>query len=183
MKPNHWSPFQPLWVNPSLAHIRLVPGPQVWARFGIQRLKDIMHTGMLLPFKDLLASFRLQRWMYFRYLQKQHAVRSQFPDLSMFATDKIEGLLAQESLTKPSSALYVTLLRVKSPKMDRLWEQWQADIPTLDREACFEDSSKLVIASRDKLIQTKFLHSVFLTPQNLHRIYPQRSYDRGHLLP
>lgn len=62
--------------------------------------------------------------------------------------------------------------------MDMLWEKWQADIPSLDRETweeCFEDNSKLVISSRDKLLQTKFMHRIYYTPQRLHKIYPHRS--------
>lgn len=38
-----------------------------------------------------------------------------------------------------------------------------------DWEDCVEDSSTLVISSRDKLIQTKFLHRVYYTPQSLYR--------------
>lgn len=55
-----------------------------------------------------------------------------------------------------------------------------ADIPTLDRESCeesFEESFKLVMSSRDKLIQAKFFHRTYPTPQRLHRIYPERSPD------
>lgn len=77
-------------------------------------------------------------------------------------TNPIEDLLAQESLSKLLSALYLALLSVQSSKMDSLWKQWHADIHALDRETweeCFEDSYRMVIASKDQLTQTKFLRA------------------------
>lgn len=41
----------------------------------------------------------------------------------MLEADPIEHFLAQESLTESLSALYLALLSVQSPKMDRLWDQ------------------------------------------------------------
>lgn len=84
------------------------------------------------------------------------------------------------SLAKPLSALYLDLISVDSPKMEHLWAQWRADLPDLDIEdwkGCLEDSVKLLISTRDKLIQIHFLHRVYYMPQRLHRIYPQRSPD------
>lgn len=60
--------------------------------------------------------------------------------------------------------------------MGKLWEYWKGDIPSLDKEDwkdCLEQGPKLVIASRDKLIQVKFLHWVYYTPERLHRIFPE----------
>lgn len=64
----------------------------------------------------------------------------------------IEERLAQESQTKPCSSLYLALLSLDSPKMERLWEAWKVDIFSLDREDwedCFKNVSKLVISSRE----------------------------------
>lgn len=119
----------------------------------------------------------------FSQLPAMTCCRAQFPRPVALAMDPIEELLAQESLTKPLSSLYLSLLSLESPKMERLWEAWKADIPSLEREDwedCFEDSSKLVISSRDKLMQIKFLHRINYTPQRLHRIYPQRDLMCGH---
>lgn len=44
---------QPFWGNPNLPHFRSMPDPQVWARFGIKTLRDIMPTGILLTFSQL----------------------------------------------------------------------------------------------------------------------------------
>lgn len=57
--------------------------------------------------------------------------------------------------------------------MHVLWDKWRADIPSLDRETweeCFNNSSQLVISSRDKLIQTKFLHRIYFTPQTAQNL-------------
>lgn len=83
----------------------------------------------------------------------------------------IEKLLAQELLSKPLSALYLVLLSV-DPKMERLWDLWKADLPKpwLGGLSWRYQGTKLLISSREKLIQIKFL-------QRLHRIYPQRSQE------
>lgn len=57
-KQNAWSPFQPLWGNPSLPHFT-IPDPQVWTKYGLKALRDIMPTGMLLTYKDLSTKFNL----------------------------------------------------------------------------------------------------------------------------
>lgn len=90
--------------------------------------------------------------------------------------DPIEELLAQEQLQKPLSALYLDLLRIDSTKVDRLWDQRKTDIPDLDREDmhdCMADSTALLISSKEGLIQVKFLHRVYYTPQRRHKVYPQ----------
>lgn len=115
--------------------------------------------------------------MYFRYHQLRHAARAQFPGPIVLSMDPIEELLAQESLSKPLSSLYMSLLSLDSPRLESLWEAWRTDIPTLEREDwndCFEDGFGLVISSRNKVIQAKLLHRVYYTPQRLHRRYPLR---------
>lgn len=92
--------------------------------------------------------------MIFRYYQLRHAARAQFPLSISLKADPIEVILAQETLKKTLSTLYLALLGVDSPKMNALWEKCQTDIPSLDREAweeCFEAGSRLVVSSRDKL--------------------------------
>lgn len=61
--------------------------------------------------------------------------------------------------------------------MDRLWEVWKLDTPTLEKEDwvdCLKRGPKLVVSTGDKLIQIKFLHRVYFTPMRLSRIYPDR---------
>lgn len=136
-----------------------------------------MPMGRLLSFRDISSKFQLPRWMFFLYPQLRHAARAQFSQPPIMAMDPIEEHLAQGSLPKPLSSLYLALLSLDTSKMDSSWEAWKEDIPSLDRENwedCFESSSKLVISSRDKLIQTKFLHRVYYNPQRLQRFYSQR---------
>lgn len=108
--------------------------------------------------------------MFFRYLQLRHAARAQFPTRPLLHLDPVETVLSQEDLRKPLSVLYGTLLRTDSPKIEKLWDNWRTGIPSLDRED-WEDSleqcPKLVISSRDKLIQIKLIHRVYHTPVRL----------------
>lgn len=89
--------------------------------------------------------------MYFQYLQLRHAARAQFLASPSLGMDPIEELLAQEQLLKPLSAPYLALLRVESPKMDRLWDKWKTDFPNFDRKDCLEDNTRLLITSKKKV--------------------------------
>lgn len=129
-----WSPVQPLWGNPNLPHFRSIPDPPVWARFGIKTLRDIMPTGTLMSFSQLTRKYGLPGWMFFHYAQLRHAARAQFPTPPVLQLDPVENLLSCVDLKKPLLALYGILLPIDSLKMDRLWEQWKADIPALERE-------------------------------------------------
>lgn len=87
-------------------------------------------------------------WMQFHYSQLHHSARVQFYQLLL-----LQELLAPGGLDKPFSALYGVLLGVNSPKVDRLWEIWKINIPSLNKEDwedCLERGLKLVISSRDK---------------------------------
>lgn len=59
--------------------------------------------------------------------------------------DPIKELLAQDSLAKHLSALHFSLLSIDSPKMERLWEQWRADLPDLNREGIGRHVSRTVL--------------------------------------
>lgn len=76
-------------------------------------------------------------------------------------TGPIEEMLSLGDLDKPLSSLYGALLCTHLPRMGKLWDYLRGDIPSLNREdweASLEQGPKLVISSRDKLIQVKFLH-------------------------
>lgn len=136
-----------------------------------------MPNGVLMSFALMSRTYGLPGWMFFRYAQLCHAARAQFPVPPHLQLDPLEDLLSSSDLEKPLSALYNTLLPREIPKMDRLWNAWKSDIPTLDREdweACLEHGPKLVISAGDKLTQTKFLHRVYFTPAILSKIYPDR---------
>lgn len=132
-----------------------IPDPQLWAEYGIQTLGDIITADRLLSLTELRARFHLPEWMTFRYFQLHHAIRAQFPTITKLDMDPIEGRPALEWLSKPLSTLYIDLLSCNSPRMERLWEKWKADMPDLDREDwddCLGESAQTLISSRDRLI-------------------------------
>lgn len=90
--------------------------------------------------------------------------------------DPIEQILSPGALDKPLSTLYGALLCTNSAKLEKLWEYWQVDVLSLDRQSWeegLEQAPKLVISSRDKLTQVKYLHRVYYTPKRLQRMFPQ----------
>lgn len=94
LHPNRWSPYCPLWGNPSLPHFMMIPDLQLRARFGVRILKDVIPTGSLLSFRDLVSKHDLPEWMLFRYHQLRHATRAQFPMVPSLKANAIEELLA-----------------------------------------------------------------------------------------
>lgn len=126
--------------------------------------------------------------MLFWYFQLGHANNAQFPRSPVVKADSIEELLAPRDLRKPLSSLYGALLCTDLPRMGKLWEHWKGDIPSLDKEGwedCLEQGPKLVISSRDELIQVKFLHRVYYTPGRLHRsvtlCVPAAKHNGAHI--
>lgn len=87
-----WASVQPLWGNPNLSHFQTIPDPQVWARFGIKTLRDIMPTGSLMSFAQMARTYELPGWMFFRYAQLRHAVRAQFPVPPLLQLDPVKDL-------------------------------------------------------------------------------------------
>lgn len=69
--------------------------------------------------------------MFFQYFQLHHAARSQIPQMPVLQTDSVKALPTHSVLCKPLSALYAALLCINSPKVERLWDLWKADIPAL----------------------------------------------------
>lgn len=122
LQPSQWSPYHLLWGNPNMPHFRLLPESQLWAPFGFQIPRDVISVGLLFHFRDFLITLRFPTWTYFQYLQLCHVAWAQFPVSLQLATDPIKDLLAQESLSKCLSFLYLELLCVESPKMEALWE-------------------------------------------------------------
>lgn len=120
--------------NPCLLQFRSIPDPQVWDRYGIKTIGGVFLAGALCTFQDLKASFNVPGWINFRCMQLRHAAQAQFPSPPNLSMDPIEKLLAQESLTKSLSTLYLALLSMNLPRWKTLWEKWKANLPDLDRE-------------------------------------------------
>lgn len=103
--PGQLSSAQPLWVNPGLPHFHTIQDPQLWARYGVKTLGDIMPTGTLLSFSQLSQRFCLLGWMLFRYFQLCHSAGAQFPQSPTLKADPVEEILASGDLDKPLSTL------------------------------------------------------------------------------
>ena len=110
----------------------------------------------------------------FRYLQLSHAFRAQFPpgEKQLVQSD-LERILRFDCASKPTSVLYAHLLRVSSPELSRLRQQWGRDDPELDSEDwvdIWDFPFKILVSLRDRLIQYKIVHRAYLTPARVHRM-------------
>lgn len=56
--PGKFSSYTPLWGNQFLPHLRTIPDPQLWTRYGVRTLRDIMPVSHLLTFASSLMYFR-----------------------------------------------------------------------------------------------------------------------------
>lgn len=101
MRPNQWSPAQPLWGNLFLPQLHTIPCLQLWARKGVKTLADIMPSGTYSVFHATYRKFYLPAWKWFRYCQLQHLVRAQFHQPPHLQANPIKELLAQGDIDKP----------------------------------------------------------------------------------
>ncbi|OCT73612.1 hypothetical protein XELAEV_18032574mg [Xenopus laevis] len=83
--------------------------------------------------------------------------------------------------------MYQTIEAKKEKQVLNCYKTWLQDIGELDPDKWMEvlrHLTKSTIASRDKLIQVKFLHCSYLTPECLNRLTPTRGLNctsrRGH---
>lgn len=53
--PGQLSPAQPLWGNPVRPHLRTIPDPQLWAKYGVTTLRDIMPDGYTLKLFPIVS--------------------------------------------------------------------------------------------------------------------------------
>lgn len=103
------SPHAPLWGNHGLPHLRSVPDPNVWDRFGILNIEHIMPEGHLLSYNVLKTTFHLTLWMFFRYLQLCHPVSSQFPNIPTVTSHTVELFLTSSNADRILSSLYLKI--------------------------------------------------------------------------
>lgn len=153
MKPRTYSPYTPLWGNPELPRLRTVPDPQIWARYRVKTLRDIMPGGRFLPFSELKSTFSLPPWMFFQFMQLQHATRAQFPELVTLSPHSVEQLLTACNIDRTLSSIYFRLTCAGSNGVDRAFTAWQRDIPSLTEEDWSESLQQyipLMIAAKDR---------------------------------
>lgn len=114
-----YTPHTPLWGNPLLPHLYKIPDPAVWATRGIDTLRQVMQRGEIAPFQELRWTHRLPRSFQFRYWQRRHALRAQFPTQVTLDPYSIERLQILGVLEKPLSSLYLFLTVARDVKLTR----------------------------------------------------------------
>lgn len=167
--PHTWSPDTPLWLNPQLSEFLTVPDPRFWAARGVKKLDHIFSNGSLLSFDSLKEKFGFTNRQFFRYLQLRHAHTAQFGSLPvLLMQSNLESLLWYKQLVKPTSNIYKALSPSVHFGMEKLFTKWQTVIPDLVSGA-WEDAWEYpflqLISVRDRLIQFKLIHCVFMSPQ------------------
>lgn len=101
------SPHTPLWKNPNLPHFFGFEEPVVWTRFGVKKIRDIMHNSRLRTFDELKSLFNLPNTHFFKFIQLRHAYQLQYGCTTVsISTWGLETLLGDEDLVKPLSVLY-----------------------------------------------------------------------------
>uniref|UniRef100_A0A803J6W9 Reverse transcriptase zinc-binding domain-containing protein n=1 Tax=Xenopus tropicalis TaxID=8364 RepID=A0A803J6W9_XENTR len=175
---NHCSELTPLWCNPKLQHLQTIPDPQLWASFQVKYIQDIVKEGKLLDFQTLKNNFNLPNRMLFRYLQLRHAVHSQFQGTTLQTTpSRIEEQAHNCPHAKALSRSYAHLALANDTLLNKLYNKWLIDIPDMNKEQWKETLDSIfdyIVASRDRLIQYKFLHRAYITPKVLAKISPSQ---------
>lgn len=173
------SPNTPLWLNPNLPHFYKSIDPQIWTRYGIKLISQVVSCTSLLSFCQLSSQYNLPQHYQFRYLQLSHAFEAQFPRSScILIQSKLETTLRSGCTKKPISHIYQHLIYESLPPLDGLLSRWQRDIPALsgeDWDGVWDFPFSSLVSIRDKLVQFKIVHRAYFTPHRLHLINPAHS--------
>ncbi|OCT94548.1 hypothetical protein XELAEV_18012222mg [Xenopus laevis] len=172
-----FSPHTPLWYNPALQELALVPDPHAWVQCRVKCLGDVFDDdNSLLSFQQLKDTFNLPNSMLFRFFQLRHALTQQFRSIEpRIEISALENVLRKDCLRKPLSTIYVSIRPTGRLSMSELYQKWITNIPDLTQEqwtVILADSFSPLIRARDRLIQFKYLHWAYYTPYILHRINP-----------
>lgn len=83
--------------------------------------------------------------------------------------------MTSSAMGRPLSSLYLYLMVAYDVKPTQSLDKWRVDLPSLDDEIleeCVATFIPQMVAAKDRLIQLKFLHWAYYTPQRLARIFP-----------
>lgn len=173
------SPNTPLWLNPDLPHFNKLTDPQVWTKYGIKLISQVVSQASLLSFSQLSSLYNLPKHYQFRYFQLMHAFAAQFPCSTCILTQsELEKTLRSSCTEKPTSRLYAHLVYVSLPPLDSLRSCWQRDIPVLDDDDWDDIRDfpfRSLVSIRDRLVQFKIVHRAYFTPHRLHLMNPAHS--------
>lgn len=108
----------PLWFNTHLPELLSIPDPAAWIRHGILYIHQIMTTTGLKTFQALKDEFSLPNCLFFRYLQRRHAIQTQFtgsnPSLAVpFIVDTVTG-------TEPAKLISILYSTIRLPSTTAL---------------------------------------------------------------
>lgn len=169
-----WSPYIPLWRNQKLPELASLPDFEFWPQKGLKYLTQLYQENVFRSFEDLKQNLGLPRSALYRYFQLRHACFAQFGTGELrLECGQIESVARRVCLHKPVSVFYRTIMLCQTSPLERSFGRWQRDIPQLEDHHIEELKSRwrsTVISARDQLIQTKWLHRVYLTPVRLFQM-------------
>uniref|UniRef100_A0A803KF69 Reverse transcriptase domain-containing protein n=1 Tax=Xenopus tropicalis TaxID=8364 RepID=A0A803KF69_XENTR len=168
------SPHLPLWKNSLLQQLYDLPDVIYWARLGIKKLSDLLLQDQFPTLQNLQERIPGQRIQLYRYLQLRHAFQAQFHSLSLTQeTTPLEEALYSPTPKKLLSNLYKMVMESLPPPFNRARQLWHQAIPNLQEdqwEEAIDTAYDHLISIKDRLIQYKSLHQIYITPLKLLKI-------------
>lgn len=164
-----------LWCNPNLPNFNTLPEPQVWAKYKITLISQVVENHSLWSLNYLYAPYNVPASYSFRDFQLFHAFGCQFPNASLRLNQSDwENFLWMECLEKPTLVLNNKLLLFFLPDLCDIQQKWLRDIPDLDDED-WEDvwdfPFRQLVSFRDTLtiqnIAQSLLHPIQTTQNGL----------------
>lgn len=165
----------PLWHNPGLSELLLLPDTQVWRSCGVTKLEHLYNDDVFASFEQLQTKCELPRSYFFRYLQLRHALSAQFPAPRLrISSYPLIGILRSQGPRGLISALYTHLIMSKVshnplPALNR----WKERIPSIDDDTLQDIMESPLFVSpavNNRLVQLNIIHQCYLTPVRLHRM-------------
>lgn len=163
------SPNRPLWSNPRLSHFADLMDGLHWAGYGLKYLHQLYEYEVFKTFLQIQWKFRVPQTWHYRYLQLRHAAEAKVGLREVqLCNSKLERKLLSPVHSKLISTYCALLLDKPLPLTERANARWVADISDLTLEEWKEVCSSYpntVISARNKLIQLRYFHQTYYTPQ------------------
>uniref|UniRef100_A0A3B3B502 Reverse transcriptase domain-containing protein n=1 Tax=Oryzias melastigma TaxID=30732 RepID=A0A3B3B502_ORYME len=171
------SKFSPIWGNNNFVPGRNDMGFKHWMDRRLTKIGDLYDAGSMMSFQHLAEKYNLPRKYFFKYLQIRSFIFSQVKTEMELSLSTIEHYTVNNLYSKGQlSGFYNILLAGSKESSNSFLSAWKRDLKS---EICIEDWNKScllaqtqTIATRNRLLQYKWLFRTYITPVKLHHFNP-----------
>lgn len=172
------SQFTPIWRNGQFKPGKSDGGFKLWAEKGIRTVSNLYFECSFLTFEQLCQRYQIPRKHFFKNLQlrsfitSKHKTMATIPPLSAIEEIVLNNLDGKRHITRFYNLLAGCSKESTSDRLNAWRTDIQEDISDEDWKMACLKAQKYSINTRLKLLQYKWLTTIYITPVILHHISP-----------